>query len=62
MDYAPGVRLAAAFFIPENFALGVRVNQPGEDCCEKISRAAKEFREQLRSTADSSVTGGEGME
>lgn len=57
MDYVPGTRLAAAFFIPENFALGVRMNQPDEGSPATIRKAAKEFREHLRMAVDSSAAG-----
>lgn len=55
VDYVPGSRLAAAFYITENFALGVRINQPEERAMESIAAAAGEFREHLRCASLSSA-------
>ena len=60
MDYVPGTRLAAAFFIPENFALGVRLNQPDDGFRASVGKAAKEFREHLRAASENPA--GEGGE
>lgn len=53
MDHQPGSKLAAAFYIPENFALGISTNRPEDGMPEALSGAVKEFREHLRAAQES---------